>query len=113
MNRKKFIKSMILTELVGSVASQVLSASNKEAISSTYDKLMQQVGFNNLPNENIETMNSIIQKAETRGFANHGWLQSNHTFSFANYHNPDRMHFGVLGVLNDVRVLLMEVPMSL
>ena len=41
MNRKKFIKSMILTELVGSVAPQVLSASNKEAISSTYGKLMQ------------------------------------------------------------------------
>ncbi|MDG4946029.1 pirin family protein [Weeksellaceae bacterium KMM 9713] len=46
-------------------------------------------------------MNSVIHKAETRGFANHGWLQSNHTFSFANYHNPDRMHFGVLRVLND------------
>ncbi|MDG4949623.1 pirin family protein [Weeksellaceae bacterium KMM 9724] len=46
-------------------------------------------------------MNSVIHKAETRGYANHGWLQSNHTFSFANYHNPDRMHFGVLRVLND------------
>jgi quercetin 2,3-dioxygenase len=45
--------------------------------------------------------NTIIHKAETRGDANHGWLQSKHTFSFANYHNPDRMHFGVLRVLND------------
>ncbi|MFA5326433.1 MAG: pirin family protein [Prolixibacteraceae bacterium] len=45
--------------------------------------------------------NTIIHKAETRGHANHGWLNSKHTFSFANYHNPERMHFGALRVLND------------
>lgn len=44
---------------------------------------------------------SVLHKASSRGHANHGWLQSNHTFSFANYHNPERMHFGVLRVLND------------
>ncbi|MEZ4798345.1 MAG: pirin family protein [Flavobacteriales bacterium] len=43
----------------------------------------------------------IIHKAETRGVANHGWLNSKHSFSFANYYNPDRMNFGVLRVLND------------
>lgn len=46
-------------------------------------------------------MNTVLHKAETRGHANHGWLNAKHSFSFANYHNPERMHFGVLRVLND------------
>ena len=46
-------------------------------------------------------MKKTIHKAETRGFANHGWLKSNHTFSFASYQNPERMNFGALRVLND------------
>ncbi len=46
-------------------------------------------------------MKKIIHKAESRGFANHGWLQSYHTFSFARYYNPERMNFGALRVLND------------
>jgi redox-sensitive bicupin YhaK (pirin superfamily) len=45
--------------------------------------------------------NTVLHKADTRGDANHGWLHSKHTFSFANYYNPERMHFGVLRVLND------------
>lgn len=48
--------------------------------------------------------NIVLHKANTRGHANHGWLDSHHTFSFANYHNPERMNFGVLRVLNDDRV---------
>jgi len=48
--------------------------------------------------------NSVLHKANTRGHANHGWLESYHTFSFANYQNQDRMNFGVLRVLNDDRV---------
>jgi len=42
-----------------------------------------------------------IHKANTRGHANHGWLNAHHTFSFASYYNEDRVHFGVLRVLND------------
>ncbi len=46
-------------------------------------------------------MKKVIHKAATRGHANHGWLNSFHTFSFSSYHNPDRVHFGALRVLND------------
>lgn len=46
-------------------------------------------------------MKSIFFKADSRGKADHGWLQSYHSFSFANYYNPDRMSFGALRVLND------------
>lgn len=46
-------------------------------------------------------MKAIIDRAESRGFADHGWLKTYHTFSFADYYNPQRMNFGALRVLND------------
>lgn len=49
-------------------------------------------------------MNTVLHRADTRGFADHGWLKSNHTFSFASYYNPERTNFGVLRVLNDDKV---------
>ena len=39
-------------------------------------------------------MKTIIDKANTRGYFNHGWLKTYHTFSFADYYNPRRIHFG-------------------
>ncbi|MEA3424960.1 MAG: pirin family protein [Bacteroidota bacterium] len=46
-------------------------------------------------------MKTIIHKANTRGHANFGWLNSYHTFSFGSYYDPERVHFGALRVLND------------
>lgn len=46
-------------------------------------------------------MKTTIHKALTRGHANHGWLDTHHTFSFANYYNPERTNFGNIRVLND------------
>ncbi len=49
-------------------------------------------------------MQKVIHRAVTRGHANHGWLDTHHSFSFAGWYNPDRMNFGLLRVLNDDRV---------
>lgn len=49
-------------------------------------------------------MEYVLHKANSRGFANHGWLKTHHTFSFANYYDPGRVHFGALRVLNDDEV---------
>lgn len=46
-------------------------------------------------------MKKIIHRAADRGIQDHGWLKAAHSFSFANYHDPAKVHFGLLRVLND------------
>lgn len=93
MNRETFLKKGFL--------GTVLSLSSKQKEKSG----VPLVGFNHLPTKQSKIMaNTVFHKADTRGHANHGWLDSHHSFSFANYYNPERMHFGVLRVLNDDRV---------
>lgn len=46
-------------------------------------------------------MKKVIHLASERGFADHGWLKAAHSFSFANYYDPQKVHFGLLRVLND------------
>jgi len=102
MNRKSFLRNSILG--IAGVAATKKVSTTENASESTYDRLMDRVGFNHLPNKEERTMKSVLHKANTRGNANHGWLNSYHTFSFANYYNPERMNFGALRVLNDDQV---------
>jgi hypothetical protein len=53
------------------------------------------------PSKQKDMSNIVIHKSENRGKADHGWLKAKHSFSFANYYDPNQMHFGVLRVLND------------
>jgi len=99
MNRQNFIKKGLLGS--GIFASTVSSAgilkNDIDEIEPLEPLDTENINFNSDKLEN----HSVLHKASTRGHADHGWLVSNHTFSFANYHNPERMHFGVLRVLND------------
>lgn len=99
MERKNFIKKSLLgTGML--ISSKLLSG----VIDNDIDELkaLEPIGFNHLPNPKTTLMeNTVLHKADSRGKADHGWLKANFSFSFANYYNPERMHFGVLRVMND------------
>lgn len=62
------------------------------------------VGLEHLPFKEIKTMKTVLHLADSRSNVDHGWLKARHTFSFADYYNPERIHFGVLRVLNDDQI---------
>lgn len=102
MDRKDFLKKGLL-----GTGMFVASASLGNIMKNEIDEIepLEPIGYNHLPNTESKIKdNSVIHKADSRGKADHGWLLSQHTFSFANYYNPERMHFGVLRVLNDDKV---------
>lgn len=94
MNRKDFFKAAISGGILLGT-SEVPAAENPDV------KNFSPVGFEHLPTKTERTMNTVLHKANTRGHANHGWLDTSHTFSFAHYYDPTRVHFGALRVLND------------
>jgi redox-sensitive bicupin YhaK (pirin superfamily) len=103
MDRKDFLKKGLTGTLA--VAATAVTANVVAQHDNDSSGKEEAVGFNHLPNTKSAIMeNMVLHKANTRGHANHGWLDSFHTFSFSNYHNPERMHFGVLRVLNDDHV---------
>jgi quercetin 2,3-dioxygenase len=108
MDRKNFLRKGLLgtSMFVASAAmGKVLVNGIDELKELDATPLPDITGFNHIPNTQSTIMeNMILHKADTRGSAEHGWLHAKHSFSFANYYNPERMHFGVLRVLNDDRI---------
>jgi quercetin 2,3-dioxygenase len=105
MDRKDFLKKGLLGTgifVAGSTVTDVYSNGIDELKELDPLPKPETIGFNHLPNTSSKiNASTVLHKASTRGHANHGWLDTHHTFSFANYYNPERMHFGVLRVLND------------
>lgn len=99
MDRKDFIKKGLLGTGMFVAWAAVANIMKNDI----YEiKPLAPVGFNHLPSLDTPlTGNSVLHKAELRGHSNHGWLDTHQTFSFASYYNPNRMHFGVLRILND------------
>ena len=96
MDRKTFLRS----SLMGGTG--LMAMGFKPGISEPAAPTLKPIGSDHLSSQTPLFMsNMVLHKAGTRGHADHGWLNAHHTFSFANYYDPERMHFGVLRVLND------------
>lgn len=100
MKRKEFIHNMTWGGVLATLGiGNYLKAASKTSPEQKTE--VEQIGFNHIKTMETKTATTVLHKADTRGKANHGWLNSHHSFSFANYYNPNRMNFGALRVLND------------
>ena len=99
MKRKDFLLKSALSLFGIGIGSKAAGRQTDSKIN-----IKNQVGFNHIRTMETKTATTVLHKADSRGKANHGWLNSYHTFSFANYYNPDRVNFGMLRVLNDDKV---------
>lgn len=102
MKRKDFLRKSFVGSLAAGLGLGAQAEEKEEK--ATSKEGFDQVGFNHIKPMETKTLTTVLHKADTRGDANHGWLHSRHSFSFANYYNPERMGFGALRVLNDDEV---------
>lgn len=99
MNRKEFLRKGLL-----GTGFFVSASAMGNVLKNNIDELreLEVLGFNHIPaTQSLMKDKTVLHTSQSRGNANHGWLKSRHSFSFAHYYNPERMHFGVLRVLND------------
>jgi len=103
MKRPEFIKKSLFSIFAGLTIPSL--AISKDKFNAKINTLKKNIGFNHMPNTENKTINTVTHRANTRNSADFGWLKVNHTFSFANYYNPQRMNFGALRVLNDDTII--------
>ncbi len=96
MKRKFFLRNGLLTAawLSQKGKASVFLDNHIEELQDFKPNKSKLLGFNHIPSiEKENHMDYIIHRADTRGHANHGWLDTHHSFSFASYYNPERMNF--------------------
>lgn len=99
MKRKDFLRKTALGLALGG-----LGFAAKGSASATSSEAIENASKDAANTNTMKETQYVLHPALSRGKADHGWLKSFHSFSFAQYHNPKKMNFGLLRVLNDDQV---------